>query len=95
MKNFRPLSLTNIDYKVLSKVLSLRLRKVMNIIIHHDQSCGIPGRTIHDNVHVIRSIIDYHSKNKDPIGLVAWDQEKAFDRINHGYLIGFQNKFIS
>ena len=78
MKNFRPLSLMNIDYKIISKVLSTRLKKIMHKIIHYNQSSGIPGRTIHGNIHLIRSIIDYHSRNRIPIGLVMWDQKKSF-----------------
>ncbi|CAF3298203.1 unnamed protein product [Rotaria socialis] len=87
LKNYRPLSLMNIDYKILSKVLSIRLRKVLDQIIHLDQSYGIPCRTIHDNVHIIRSIIEYYSRHRDPIAIIQWDQEKAFDRINHVYLL--------
>jgi hypothetical protein len=100
MKNFRPLSLMNVDYKIITKVLSTRLKKVMNKIIHYNQSSGIPGRTIHDNIHLIRSIIDYHSGNRIPLGIAMWDQEKAFDRVNHLYLFevlkhfGFGNYFI-
>jgi hypothetical protein len=100
MKNFRPLSLMNVDYKIITKVLSTRLKKVMNKIIHYNQSSGIPGRTIHDNIHLIRSIIDYHSGNRIPLGIAIWDQEKAFDRVNHLYLFevlkhfGFGNYFI-
>ncbi|CAF3489106.1 unnamed protein product [Rotaria socialis] len=77
LKNYRPLSLMNIDYKILSKVLSIRLRKVLDQIIHLDQSYGIPYIEI------------------------QWDQEKAFDRINHVYLLetlkrlGFGSNFIN
>ncbi|CAF3957632.1 unnamed protein product, partial [Rotaria magnacalcarata] len=101
LKNYRPLSLMNIDYKILSKVLSIRLRKVLDQVIHIDQSCGIPGRTIHDNVHIIRSIIEYYSRHRDPIAIIQWDQEKAFDRINHVYLLetlkrlGFGSNYIN
>jgi len=101
MKNFRPLSLMNIDYKILSKVLSLRLRKVLHNIIHDNQTCGIPGRTIQDNVHIFRSIIEHYSRMRQPIGIVQWDQEKAFDRVNHEYLFeslkrcGFGLHFIN
>ncbi|CAF1523827.1 unnamed protein product, partial [Adineta steineri] len=49
-------------------------------LIHYNQTSGIPGRSIHDNVQLIRSIIDYHSRNRISIGLAQWDQEKAFDR---------------
>ncbi len=93
MKNFRPLSLMNLDYKILSKVLSTRLRKVLGNMIHRDQSCAIPGRTIQDNFILIRSIIEYQHRIRDPIGIFVWDQEKAFDRVNHRYLIGVLEAF--
>ena len=70
MKSFRPISLMNIDYKILSKVLSLRVRKILSNIIHHNQTCSIPERTIHDNVHTIRSIIEHYSRVREPIWLV-------------------------
>ncbi|CAF3744353.1 unnamed protein product, partial [Rotaria socialis] len=93
MKSFRPLSLMNIDYKIITKVLSSRLKKVMNKIIHYNQTSGIPGRTIHDNIHLIRTIIDYHSRNRIPLGITMWDQEKAFDRVNHLYLFEVLRRF--
>jgi len=83
----------NIDYKILSKILSLRARKFLNNIIQEDQSCGVPGRTIHDNVHIIRSIIEYYSKFREPIGIAQWGQEKAFDRVNHEYLFKSLERF--
>jgi exonuclease III len=93
MKSYRPLSLMNTDYKILSKVFNNRLRKVICNIVHHDQTCSIPGRTIHDNIHLIRSIIEQQARMKDPIGIIQWDQEKAFDRINHRYLMGVLRAF--
>lgn len=93
MKDFRPISLMNIDYKILSKVLSTRLRKVIGNIIHRDQSCSIPGRTIQDNIILIRSIIEYQRRIRDPIGIILWDMEKAFDRVNHQYLVGVLKAF--
>lgn len=93
MKSYRPLSLMNTDYKILSKVFNNRLRKVIANIIHHNQTCSIPGRTIHDNIHLIRSVIEHQVRTKDPVGIIQWDQEKAFDRINHRYLIGVLQAF--
>lgn len=93
MKDFRPLSLMNIDYKILSKVLSTRLRKVLGSIVHRDQSCGIPGRNIQDNVLVIRALIEHQRMIRDPVGIILWDQEKAFDRVNHQYLLATLKNF--
>ena len=52
---WRPISLLNTDYNILSQVISLRFSKVIGDIVHTDQTCSIPGRTIHDNVHLIRN----------------------------------------
>ena len=93
LKSYRPLSLMNTDYKILSKVFNNRLRKVIASIIHRDQTCSIPGRTIHDNIHLIRSIVEHQDRMKDPVGIIQWDQEKAFDRINHRYLMGVLRAF--
>lgn len=45
-KNWRPISLLNTDYKLASKVITERLKTVMPSIVHHDQTCSVPGRSI-------------------------------------------------
>ena len=73
---------------------------LMNQIIHHNQTYCVPGRMIHDNIHLIRSIIEHQQRIRDPFGIISWDQEKAFDRVDHGYLMaalrsfGFGNSFV-
>ena len=101
LKNWRPISLLNVDYKMLSKVLTLRLRKVIGEIIHPDQTCSIPGRTIQDNIHLIRNVIEYSNSKNISAAIISLDQSKAFDRVSHDYLIntlnafGFKPHFIS
>ena len=51
LKNWRPISLLNYDYKIITKVLTSRLRDIMPTIIHPNQKCGINGRSIHDGAH--------------------------------------------
>ena len=46
LKNWRPISLLNVDYKIFSKVITSRLSKVLSFIIHPDQTCSIPGHSI-------------------------------------------------
>ena len=49
MKNYRPISLLNVDYKILSKLLCNRLKPLLADTIHPDQTCTVPGRTILDS----------------------------------------------
>jgi len=101
LTNWRPISLLNVDYKVISKVLTNRLSKVIGNIVHIDQTCAVPGRSILDNVHLIRNIMDYVNQKDLPCAFISLDQSKAFDRVSHEYLFralqayGFGDSFIS
>ena len=86
IKNWRPVSLLCTDYKILSKALANRLREVMELIIHQDQTYCVPGRSILDNVSLIRDILDISSSLGINVGLIGLDQQKAFDRTEHLYL---------
>ena len=85
IKNWRPVSLVCVDYKLLSK-LSNRLKKVMDQLIHRSQTYCVPGRSIVDNVSLIRDILVVSGSLGLDTGLVSLDQEKAFDRVEHRYL---------
>ena len=93
IKNWRPISLLNFDYKIISKVLTNRLKKVMSSIINIDQTCAIPGRSIFDNCHLLRNIIDYAGQKKIETLIVSLDLEKAFDKVSHQYLFTVLEKF--
>ena len=100
-KNYRPISLLNVDYKILTKVLCNRLSASLAGIVHPDQTCSVPGRTIFDNCHLIRDVInDVNSNPLDSGILLSTDQEKAFDRVDHSYMLlvlkhfGFSDDFI-
>ena len=84
--NWRPISLLNIDYKIISKVLANRLSNVIPILISDDQTCCIPGRDISENVLVMENTIDYVNENNLNGLVLKIDQYKAFDRVNHNYL---------
>ena len=50
LKNWPPISLLNADYKIISKAITIHLFKVIESIVHSDQTCSVPGRTIFSNV---------------------------------------------
>jgi hypothetical protein len=49
MKNWRPLTLLCVDYKIAAKAIANRLLAVLHLVIHTDQSCGVPGRNPNEN----------------------------------------------
>ena len=59
LKNWRPISLLNTDYKILTKCIANRLRVVLPDIIHSDQTGFLPGRYIGENVRLALDMIDY------------------------------------
>ena len=84
---WRPISLLNVDYKIVSKALSIRLRKVMPYIVHMDQTCSVIGRSITDNVHLLRNIFDFTEQKGIKCAFINLDQAKAFDRVSIPYLL--------
>ncbi|KAJ8391034.1 hypothetical protein AAFF_G00096550 [Aldrovandia affinis] len=86
--NWRPLTLLTTDYKVLAKVATARLRRVMGGLVSQDQTCGVPGRSCSWNLILLRDVLDWVDERNLPLALVSIDQEKAFDRVQHGFLFG-------
>ena len=100
IENWRPISLLNVDTKIYSKILATRIKVVLPSIISEEQTAFISGRYIGEGTQLIQGIID-HFENTDNAGmLVAIDFRKAFDSINHKYLLktlsqfGFGKHFI-
>ena len=93
LKNWRPITLLNTDYKIYTKALSDRFRKVTRHIINIDQGCGLGDRTIHDQLYYIRDYIDYYKQTNKRSMLLTIDQEKAFDLVHHQLLLKLLHKF--
>ena len=87
LKNWRPISLLNVDYKICSKAFSLRLARVLSSIISPDQTCSVSGRSIASNLALLRDTLDYIDRTGETGILVSLDQEKAFDRVNRSFLM--------
>lgn len=93
LKNWRPITLLTTDYKILTKALANRLKKVLPTLIHSDQTACVPGRTINDNVSLIRDAIYYANETNTLLALISIDQLKAFDRVSHDFLFQVLHKF--
>ena len=85
--NWRPISLLNSDYKLIAKVLQIRLSKVLPAIVNSFQACAVPGRSIHSNLLIVRDVIDYCGLKDDGCALISIDQHKAFDKVNWRFLM--------
>ena len=86
LKNWRPISLLNVNYKIGAKVLATRLKSVLPSLLNPDQTCNVPGRTIVDSLCLIRDSITYVNQKQIPLALIKIDQEKAFDCVNLAFL---------
>lgn len=86
VNDLRPISLTNFEYRIFTKILVNRFRAISHKIIGEHQTCSILGRKINDNINLLRDIIEDANVRKRILYLISVDQRKAFDSISHAYL---------
>ena len=86
LKNWKPISLLNVDANIASKVIAERMKGLLPELIHDNQSGYIPGRWIDENIRSILDIMQYTQGKKFPGLLLFIDFEKAFDSLEWDYL---------
>ena len=86
MKNWRPISLLNVIYKLTSSVIASRLKNVLHKLIHEDQKCFIAERFIGENIRLIYDILFETKQQEIPGLLLSVDFQQAFDSVSWKFI---------
>ncbi|XP_077249090.1 uncharacterized protein LOC143888520 [Tasmannia lanceolata] len=91
--HFRPISLCNFFFKIITKLMASRLSKVLNRIVSPNQSAFIKDRLIQDNILLSHDLCHNFHKDSNPKALcLKIDLKKAYDYVIHEALLGFMRK---
>ena len=100
LENWRPISLVNVDAKIISKVLATRIKNVLPSIIHRNQSGFVKDRFIGETVRSIFDLMEFFLKENIPGLMIFIDFHKAFDSLEWNFLFscleafGFGPEFV-
>ena len=100
LKNWRPISLLSVIYKIGSTAIANRIKKILDKIISKNQAGFVKGRFIGENTRLIYDLMHFTEKHKIPGLLMLIDFEKAFDSVSWKFLysvlefLGFGSGFI-
>ena len=86
IKNWRPISVLNVDYKVFAKILANRLKPIMSTIINEDQTGYVLNRHIGENIRIVNDLIYCTNLGLVEGAMMLIDFEKAFDSLNWDFL---------
>ena len=88
IKNLRPITLLNTDYKLLEKVIANHIKPLLQNLIHQDQKGFLSNRRISSNIRCILDIMDQIEKHEDESLIISINYEKCFDRVERCALLG-------
>ena len=100
IKNWRPISISPCDLKIITKAFSLKVGQFLGEVICDSQMGYIPGRNINFNNRLMKSAMTHCKTNNLDYVLTSLDAQKAYDSVDHEYIkntlraYGFPNEFI-
>ncbi len=86
LKNWRPISLLNTDYKIIAKLIAKRIKTVLTLIINEDQTGYLKYRYIGENIRLLQDVNFYTEQRHINTILLSIDFEKAFDSLNWEFI---------
>ncbi|GLJ49275.1 hypothetical protein SUGI_1041170 [Cryptomeria japonica] len=101
IKNWRPITLLNVSYKILAKILALRLQDILPKIISSTQTGFIKGRYILENVITSWEAMNWAKLSQQNCAMLLLDFEKAYDRVEWNFIsmtleaFGFPTRFCN
>jgi hypothetical protein len=90
---FRPISLCNTSYKLVTKIIANRLKEILPGIIPENQGGFIKGRQILDNIVLVQEAIHSSCQRKEKGMIIKLDLANAFDRVRHDFLFKVMEKW--
>ncbi|MCO5601072.1 hypothetical protein L7F22_055189 [Adiantum nelumboides] len=88
LRQWRPITLLSLVYKILAKLISSRLRPFLPDLIHMSQTGFVQDRCILDNLFSLHRAMDWARTSGTPLAILLLDYEKAYDRVDWGFLEG-------
>jgi hypothetical protein len=93
VEHYRPLTILNTDYKLLTRIIANRLRPWMQDLLQSSQHCGIMGNSVFDAIATIRDAVAYAEITKIPLCVITIDFQGAFDNLSHEYLFEILHEY--
>jgi hypothetical protein len=85
-EGYRPITLLDTDYKLLTRIMAHRLRPFLEDQLQSIQYCCVPGNSIIDAFCIVRDVIAHAEVTRNPLYVLSLDFQNAFVRLSHQYL---------